>query len=316
MQFIRLTDQHIPDATALAREAYALEQRHIPALTAGDMSGVLADAISILVRHGHGIAAIDDDRDLVGYLGFFGPIERFFGSGTGCFSPLHGHAAADTDRRRLYSLLFQHASELMTAQGVDTFAITAYHHDYDAAAALSLNGFGIRNADAIRSIEPPLDVAPTPGITYEEIPWSAAGELLPLKNALVRHLRQSPAFVANDEFTPESFAELLNERQTRFFVASDEDAPIGYMELADEGESYLTAAPDMRNICGAYLLPDYRGRGIYQTLLQVVLDTLRDEGVRRIGVDFETMNPTALHFWTKYFDCYTHSFARRIDDLG
>jgi GNAT superfamily N-acetyltransferase len=72
----------------------------------------------------------------------------------------------------------------------------------------------------------------------------------------------------------------------------------------------------MRNICGAFLIEEYRGRGIYQNLLQVVLTILRKEGVRRIGVDFETTNPTALNFWTKYFDCYTHSFARRIDDLG
>jgi len=315
MRFEPLTDQHIQEAVALARAAYDREREHIPALAAGDVSGVLTEAIGALVRNGHGMAAIDDGR-LVGYMAFYGPYGNFWGSGMGCFTPLHGHGATGANRTRLTSLLFQHAAEVVTAQGTDTFAITTYRHDHEAATALSLNGFGIRNADAIRAIDPRLDVAPTPGIAYEEIPWTEAAVLLPLKNGLVRHLRQSPAFVANDEFTAESFAELLSERQTRFFVAREGDTPVGYMEVADAGESYLSAAPDMRNICGAFLLESYRGRGIYQNLLQLVLDTLRAEGVRRVGVDFETMNPTALHFWTKYFDVYTHSYARRIDDLG
>jgi ribosomal protein S18 acetylase RimI-like enzyme len=315
MRFVPLTDQHIPEAVVLAQEGYAREREHVPALDVADVSGVLTEAISALVRDGHGVAAVEDGR-LAGYMAFFGPYGGFWGTGVGCYTPLHGHGAAGADRERLYSLLFQHVAGVLTVQGADTFAITTYRHGHDVRSALSLIGFGIRNADAIRAIDPPLDVAPAPGITYGEIPWSAAGELLPLKNGLVRHLRQSPAFVANAEFTSESFAELLSERQTRFFVARDDDTPIGYLEIADEGESFLSAAPDMQNICGAFLLADYRGRGIYQSLLQFVMTTLRDEGVRRIGVDFETMNPTALHFWTKYFDVYTHSFARRIDDLG
>ncbi len=315
MRFVPLNERHVPEAVALSQEAYTRELEHVPALAADDVSGLLLPAITELAQNGHGIAAFDDR--LMGYMSFFGPIPHFFGSGTGCFSPLHGHAAAGSNRNRLYSLLFQHASELMTAQGVDTFAITTYRHDHEIATALSLNGFGIRNADAIREIGPPLDVVPTPGITYEEMHWSdAAGRLLPLKNGLVRHLRQSPTYVAADEFSPAAFATLCEVRRSRFFVARDAAEPFGYMEITSDGENILTTAPDMRNICGAFLLEEHRGRGIYQNLLQLVLTTLREEGVERIGVDFETMNPTALGFWTKYFDCYTHSFARRIDDLG
>jgi ribosomal protein S18 acetylase RimI-like enzyme len=315
MRFEPLTNQHIPEAVALAQDAYARERAHVPALDVEDVTGVLTGAIGTLVEHGHGVAAVEDGR-LLGYMAFFGPYGNFWGTGMGCFTPLHGHGAAGPNRTRLTSLLFQHAAEVVAAQGTDTFAITTYRHDHEAATALALNGFGIRNADAIREIDRPLAVEPTPGITYAEIAKAEAVNLLPLKNGLVRHLRQSPAFVANDEFTPESFAELLDERPTRFFVARDGDTPVGYMELADQGESYLSAAPDMQNICGAFLLPDYRGRGIYQNLLRLVLDTLRDEGFRRVGVDFETMNPTALNFWPRYFDVYTHSYARRIDDLG
>jgi ribosomal protein S18 acetylase RimI-like enzyme len=312
MQFVRLSEEHILEAVALSAAALERERRYVPALR--PMPNALESAVTDLMRHGHGVAALGDGR-LTGYLAFFGPYANFWGSGVGCYAPLHGQAATGEHPRRLMSLLFQHAAELMTERGVNTFAITTYRHDHDTATALALNGFGIRNADAIRAVDPPLDVEPTPGITFGEIARQDAGELLPMKNGLVRHLRQSPAFVANDEFSTESFAALLNERETRFFVARDGQTLIGYMELAMMGESYLSAAPDMRNICGAYLRPAYRGRGIYQNLLQLVLRTLREEGITRVGVDFETMNPTALNFWTKEFEVYTHSYARRIDEL-
>ncbi len=309
-----LAEDHIPDAIALAHEASVREQQHVPALAKLDVRDVLEHAVRDIVRHGIGIAAFEESK-LVGYMSFIGPIDNFFGTSPGCFSPLHGSAATGPQRRRLFSLLFQHASELMTARDARVFAITTYAHVHDAATALSLNGFGIRNADAIREIATPLETVAVPDITYREILWTDAGRLLSLKNGLVKHLHRSPTYVAAEAFTPESFAMLYEERKSRFFIAQDGDTLIGYMEITDEGESYLTPDPGMLNICGAFLDERYRGRGIYGQLRGVVIDALREEGVRHLGVDFETMNPSALHFWTRYFDPYTYSLARRLDDL-
>lgn len=41
---------------------------------------------------------------------------------------------------------------------------------------------------------------------------------------------------------------------------------------------------------------------------------MKNDGIKRIGVDCETINPTAFRFWGKYFDSYTYSFIRRIDE--
>ncbi len=38
------------------------------------------------------------------------------------------------------------------------------------------------------------------------------------------------------------------------------------------------------------------------------------EGKTYLGVDCETLNPTALRFWGKYFDNYTYSYIRRLDE--
>jgi hypothetical protein len=37
-------------------------------------------------------------------------------------------------------------------------------------------------------------------------------------------------------------------------------------------------------------------------------------GYTRLGVDFESLNPAGYGFWLKYFDPYTHSVVRRIDE--
>lgn len=311
VRFEPLAERHTRDATMLALTAFAHERESVPALAADGVPSVLGRAVADLVQGGTGVAALDGDR-LMGYLAFIGPIEGFWGS-TGCFAPLHGIAVSGTDRARLTSRLFQHAAEPMVVRGVDTFAISTYRHDGELHEGLALNGFGIRNADAIRMVDPPLDIPPVPGIEYRELSWQEAGPLLPLLNGLVRHLRRSPTFLSVDEFTEAGFAERREDRKSRCFVAFDGDEPVGYLEVTDDGENVLTTAPDMRNICGAYLAEEYRGHGIYDGLLAFALATLRREGIRRVGVDFETMNPTALHFWDKHFDRYTASFARRLD---
>ena len=70
----------------------------------------------------------------------------------------------------------------------------------------------------------------------------------------------------------------------------------------------------MKNICGAYFDKNERGKGIAQGLLGFICDILKKEGMTHLGVDCETMNPTALRFWNKYFIPYTYSYARRIDE--
>ena len=314
MRLEQLAEHHIPDALVLALEAANREQRHVPALAAFDLAGMLERAVGGIVRDGVGIVALEG-TELVGFMSFLGPYDNFYGYSPGCFSPLHGSAASGPNRQRIISLLFQHASELMTARGAKVFAITTHAHDDDAARALSLNGFGFRCADAIRDLSLPFETTLVPAITCKEIPWTQAAHLLPLKNGLVEHLQRSPTYVAAETFTPESFAELCAERRSRFFIVQDGDSTIGYMEIAKDGESYLSSAPTMLNICGAFLDSRYRGRGIYENLLGVLIEALRDEGIQHLGVDFETMNPTALHFWPRYFDCYTYSLARRLDDI-
>lgn len=313
MEFLDLAASHIPQAIALAEADLAREAHHVPALAKADVANFLPERVSDIIRSGvGGVAAMDGDR-LAGYLTFMGPFERFFGPLPGAWSPLHAHAIGTDDRERTWSLLVQHSAERLVAQGITGLSIAAYAHD-EGTRGLVLNSFGIRLADAIRDLATPFPFELSPAATYRELAEDEMPRIVSLENALIRHLRASPTFVPVRETTEEAFLSRHVEEGSRFFGAWIDDTLLGYVKVSDEGENFVTEAPTMPNISGAYLLPEHRGRGIYDSLVAFTADTLRDEGAILLGVDFETMNPAALRFWTKWFDIYTHGHVRRIDD--
>ncbi len=68
----------------------------------------------------------------------------------------------------------------------------------------------------------------------------------------------------------------------------------------------------MLNIQGAYCIPSYRGQGIMDDLLAYVKKVLKNEGIVYLGVDHESYNPTAAHYWKKHFKPYTASLIRYL----
>jgi len=202
----------------------------------------------------------------------------------------------------------------MIKEEILSYGICVYSHDVEIMTTLTMNGFGIRCSDAIRNIDKPLNIQINTDYTYEEIHYSEVGCLLPLKNSLERHMIKSPTYFPKEDLSEESFIILCNKRKSRFFVVKDKSEIIGYLEIKNNGETFITEEPDYIHLVGAYLKDNYRGKNIYQSLLSFVIETLKKEGIKRLGVDCETINPTAIKFWQKYFDSYTYSFVRRIDE--
>jgi GNAT superfamily N-acetyltransferase len=101
----------------------------------------------------------------------------------------------------------------------------------------------------------------------------------------------------------------------RYFTAEDGGKIAAYVKVTDKGENFVGDAENMKHICGAFCLPEYRGQGIIQSILNFIIKTLRNEDNQLLGVDFESFNPAGSAFWLKYFTEYTHSVVRRIDDL-
>jgi ribosomal protein S18 acetylase RimI-like enzyme len=313
MIFEKLSEKYIEDAVKIAQAQYNMEQKHIEALYEKTYKDILTASLKDIFKSRYGAVAVEGGK-VLGYLSFWGGINGQFGNVKGSFSPMFANAYEGENRGKIASLLFQHASEEMIKEEFLSYAICAYSHDTEVMTALTMNGFGIRCSDAIRNIDKPLNIQINTNYSYEEIHYSKAGSLLSLKNSLARHLRKSPTYLPNEEFSEESFIEMCYKRQSRFFVVKDKSEIIGYFEIKNDGETFITEEPDYLHICGAYLKENYRGKNILQSLLSFVLEILKNDGIKRLGVDCETINPTALRFWGKYFDSYTYSFVRRVDE--
>jgi hypothetical protein len=314
MTFEKLHEKYVEDAVKLAQAEYDMEQRQNDALYEKNYHDVLTNSLNEMFKSKYGGVILENGK-LSGYLVFLGGQEGHFGNVKGSFSPLSANAVGGENRGKIASLLFQHISEEMIKEEILSFAICTYSHNIEIATSLIMNGFGIRCSDAVRNIDKPLNIQLNTDYSYEEIDYSDAGCLLLLKNSLVRHLRKSPTYFPNEEFSEKDFIALCCRRQSRFFIAKKKSDIIGYIEIMKGGENFIADEPDMLSICGAYLKENFRGKNVLQSLLSFAIELLkRDDDIKRIGVDCETINPTALRFWGKYFDNYTYSFVRRIDE--
>ncbi len=138
--------------------------------------------------------------------------------------------------------------------------------------------------------------------------------IYPLHFALYQHYRESPFFMNREPETQEEFAVSSMQEGARYFVAKQNGKICAFVKISVPGETFVARGDTYRHIRGAYCLPEHRGKGLYQNLLNFTISVLKREGYTRLGVDFESFNPTARGFWLKYFTAYTNSVVRRIDE--
>lgn len=308
------THAQISDASALVLVCYNEERHHVPALPPMDCIPDLTQ----FADNGLGVAAFENEK-MLGFLCFYSPWDNAFGTtyAKGTFSPAHGHGVAHDltaeNRNKIYRQLYQAAAEKWVNNGIVSHCIALYAHDAAALKAFYTYGFGLRCMDAIRPMVK-IDCLPCEGYEYRELPPDGLRFLLELKNGLIAHLGNSPTFLRYPPATEEQLEATHKRRNSRYFCTFYRSRPAAFLEFMDRGENFACDAPDMKNICGAYCLPEHRSRGVYQNLINHAISVLRAEGSARLGVDFESFNPTAYGFWLKYFTAYTHSVVRRIDE--
>ncbi len=303
------------DLEALIAFARLAEQRALaayPALPTPD-SSALIETLSARLERPQGIVA-REHGDLVGALLPLGPWSDYHGGASGIYVPLASCLVADgVDPDRVFTTMLSELGRLESLAGVDAMAITFFTNQQDLLQSAALNGFGIRCADAVARI----DDLPTPDphfpLEIRIVPWQDAVAIIEPKRALAAHLHGSPSYMEYFDFTPEFIAWKSQQRESVHLVAMDGEHMVGFIEATYEGENYLTVHPTMRNICGAAVLPEYRNRGIMRQLVAALADHYRGEGVIVLGVDYETLNPTARGFWERLFTVYTRSPERRFD---
>lgn len=314
MKFKIFKERYLEQAVKLALEEYKEESSIVETLPQNDYKELFNKMLSDMIDHDLGMVALKNDN-LVGFITCYQPIENFFGTVKGAFSPIHGHGATKEDRYLIYSKLYQKVAERWVKQGILSHGIALYAHNTVSIDSFFHNGFGLRCIDAITTLDKQIsNFEYNKDFEIEEISINEIDCILALKNKLIKHLAQSPTFLTYQKVNNEELKSKALKRKSRIFTISNKNRVIGYLEITDSGENFTCDHDKTINICGAYLIKEYRGKGLFESLLSFMFRKLKKEGYQRCGVDYESINPLADNFWAKHFTPYTYSVVRRIDE--
>ncbi len=309
MNIVTFENQHIAEAKAIAFANYQEERSLVGVLPEIDEMPDFA----WFAKNGLGVAALEAG-ELVGFLCCVGPFNNAFASQVkGTFSPIHAHGAITEKRELIYRRMYQAAAEKWVSKGILYHAIALYTHDIQTIGAFFQYGFGLRCVDAIR----PMDRIRCPtvaGYTFRLLPKEEIAAIRQMRIQLSAHLGNSPCFLYDSPQMVKDWITKAEKRDTQVFVAERDGIAVAFIEVGEDGENYITETQGMKNICGAFCLPQSRGTGLFTQLLNFTMEHLNTEGVTRLGVDYESINPTASGAWGKYFTPYTYSVVRRIEE--
>jgi len=299
MKIIDFTATHIDQATQIAIQNYDEEREHVPALPP-------IEKITF-AENNLGVAAFEGDR-MLGFLCAVGPFKNAFRStdATGVFSPMGANGVIGDNRAKVYALLYQAAGAKWARAGAASHAVCLYAHDKEAQKQFFRYGFGMRCVDAIRGMDE-IPAQAREGYSFSEL--EDILKILPFENMLDKSYLDSPFFMYRE---PSSEIENF---QSIYFVAKYDNKIVAFIRAELDGENFIQETPGYLHCKGLYCLPEHRGKGISQKLLNMLLHKLKSQGYTRLGVDFESFNPSGSGFWLKYFTAYTHSVVRRIDEF-
>ena len=310
MDILNFEKKHVKETTEIALANYYDERQFVKELPQVSDIPDLND----FAGNGLGVAAFENQK-MIGFLCCYEPFDNAFRATDvrGIFSPMGANAAVSNNRSKIYAAMYQAAGAKWVKAGAVSHAICLYAHDEELQRQFFRYGFGLRCLDAIRPMEL-IDCEPCVDYDLAELSKVEFHSVYPLHLALYRHYCESPFFMNRKPETQEEFIVSSRQERRRYFVAKQSGRLCAFLKISDSGETFVATGNTYCHIRGAYCLPEHRGKGLYQNLLNFAIAALKREGYTRLGVNFESFNPTARRFWLKYFTAYTNSVVRRIDE--
>jgi len=316
------TIDYVEKALELLRLEYEREGQITPFLPEFTQTADKTGELQWFAGDKLGFCAVKDD-ELLGFFCYYPPFKGVYNTVTefGSWSPLHAHAIKEMDEKQteaVWSRLVQAAMDRANKEGSNYHSVTLFRHEIILKEILSMYGFGYRCADAlldVKAYQPSLPEM-SEEVTIRQTCEDDFPALRTLRRELSYHLAKSPCFCIHNE---NQFQEYIKERETSeelvtFGLYNSDDQLIGLIDTNEEdGENFISQGQPILNISGMYLSDAYRGKGLAQLLVNAAVDEAKNLGKPLLGVDYETMNPTARGFWEKYFTPYTISLVRRID---
>lgn len=324
---IDFEEKHIEQGLNLLAVTYGEEQATIPCLpTFETLEETPREELKFFAENKLGVAAVDDNGILLGYLCAYPPYKGAYNSQEcGSWAPLHGHAVAKLQqaaRIAIWEQLVQKAMTKWRVAGSKYHSITLFNHEEDLQRSLSMYQYGYRCADAMRCVCCGSNDVTSYDLTTENSRFSVRQiteddfpVMRPLRKALALHLTEAPCFCLDSE---EDIAEYIASKESQeglvtYGLFVNGDTLIGFIDTCFGAENFISSGDKVLNIHGMYVQPEYRGQKLAQSLVKAAIMEAENQGCTQLGVDYETMNPTAVRFWEKYFRRYTLSMVRWID---
>jgi len=308
-----LDSAYLEQALELLYKAYREEKTHIPFLPADkDFSFPLVRKLRYLLETGEGVMAFQADK-LVGYMAGF-RLKELFSSHKGIYIPLYGHQADAIDRQSVYQQMYMEAAKKYVSQDFLSHAVTIFAHDHVLFETWNWLDFGIRCVDAIRENRVPVADSVS-GVAVHKADKSVLDKLAPAHARHHLYYREAPIFMPRaEEDAKKDLEDWLNGDNRHLWYASIGDEVVGYMRIQPEAETFISEHDSVMNITGAYVVPEYRSRGVGKALLETIREWLLANAYSLAGVDFESINISGTRFWMRHFTAYTYSLTRMIDD--
>ncbi|MBN2851265.1 MAG: GNAT family N-acetyltransferase [Clostridia bacterium] len=270
---------------------------------------ILRNKIEQLSVFNLGVVAVENEK-VIGYI-LGAPIEEFYGKNRGIYVPLYAHGAIG-DKVTINHLMYRKFAKLCVSKSIFSHAITFYVNQKEVIDGFVWNGFGFRCSDAIRKLE---KVEFDCDYEIREVSLAEAPMLHELVNMHIEFLNSSPLFMFRQpEHSSKGLINWMRKETNRVFGIYDDNKLVSYMKVTEKGETFIANQKSMANICGAYTLPEYRNKGLASRLVSTINNDCFKRGYTHLGVDFETFNYLGSRFWLKYFNAYTLTLVRRIDE--
>lgn len=239
-------------------------------------------------------------------------VKNLFGNEDGSYIPLHGHGAIGDNKSEIYNKLYAHFSENSVKKGLTSHAITLYAQDAETVNNFFWLGFGLRCIDSITEIKH-LSLSNNMVV----IKKADVGDLDSISELYVNYedyFTTSPLFMFREREDIEDLKKWLMDGNKHLWIAYLHAKPVGFMQIEDNGESFISEHSDVMNITGAFVDSEQRSNGIANSLLIRVFSWMKENNYTLCGVDFESFNVSGSRFWNKFFEPYTYSVVRRIDE--
>jgi ribosomal protein S18 acetylase RimI-like enzyme len=145
-------------------------------------------------------------------------------------------------------------------------------------------------------------------VTIVEIGKDRLDDLEPLWKALQEHHIKVGAHLGEARTPEESWAIRRQDYEAKFdeegvlvLLAEFDGSPVGYAFVKHRGKSATYRIPEpTAELKTLSVVPEYRGRGIGDLLMQEVFTRLRERGIRELAIGVVATNDGAIRFYERY----------------